>query len=608
MAHAELITSAPINPDPPGQNRPRRRWWLNVVAAALTIHAGMLSWMAYRDSPTWDEVAHFPAGLSHWYTGNFDLYRVNPPLVRLVAMAPLALWNVPFDDAHWFLYDGDPMDRGEFRAGRSTAIANGRQYFWRMTVARWACIPFSLIGAAVCFAWARALYGVASGLMALALWVFCPNVLAHGHLITPDAGAAAIGVAACFAFWRWLAMPTAARAFIAGVALGLAQLTKFTWIILFAVWPALWLMHLWLKKAAPAAGDGPGAAVRLDARWRRGTVGLVAMMVLAVVTINVGYGFEASFKRLGDQSYASQFLGGGEPLRRDRDKVRNRFADTPAAGIRVPVPANYLRGIDFSKWEFEEKKWSYLRGEWRLGGWWYYYLYALLIKVPLGTWAIVALAVIVTCFARGYSARAVDELVLLLPGAVLLVLVSSQTGFNHHLRYVLPAFPFAFIWASKVARAFALRHRPVAITAGVAIGWSILSSLSTFPHSLSYFNELVGGPKNGHFHLGTSNTDWGQDLLYLRQWLDRHPDAEPLYLAYDLPLIDPRTVGIQYEEPPAQSQTRPGWYAISVNRFHSRENALSHFRSLTPSATAGYSIWIYHVTPDVAEQLRSRAL
>jgi hypothetical protein len=44
-------------------------------------------------------------------------------------------------------------------------------------------------------------------------------------------------------------------------------------------------------------------------------------------------------------------------------------------------------------------------------------------------------------------------MVLLAPLAVILALVSSQTGFNHHLRYVLPIFPFAFIWASKVARA-----------------------------------------------------------------------------------------------------------------------------------------------------------
>jgi hypothetical protein len=43
-----------------------------------------------------------------------------------------------------------------------------------------------------------------------------------------------------------------------------------------------------------------------------------------------------------------------------------------------------------------------------------------------------------------------DEAVLLSPG-LLLAPVSSQTGFNHHLRYVLPALPFLFVWAGRVA-------------------------------------------------------------------------------------------------------------------------------------------------------------
>ena len=37
---------------------------------------------------------------------------------------------------------------------------------------------------------------------------------------------------------------------------------------------------------------------------------------------------------------------------------------------------------------------------------------------------------------------------------------------------------------------------------------------------------------NGPAHLLDSNIDWGQDLLYLKDWLDKHPQARPLGLAY----------------------------------------------------------------------------
>jgi hypothetical protein len=48
--------------------------------------------------------------------------------------------------------------------------------------------------------------------------------------------------------------------------------------------------------------------------------------------------------------------------------------------------------------------------------------------------------------------------------------------------------------------------------------WFLASSLWIYPHSLSYFNETVGGPLNGSKHLLGSSVDWGQDLFYAREW------------------------------------------------------------------------------------------
>jgi hypothetical protein len=71
----------------------------------------------------------------------------------------------------------------------------------------------------------------------------------------------------------------------------------------------------------------------------------------------------------------------------------NRFKDSWLAGLPVPLPKNYLLGIDLQKSDFEDYHGpSYLRGEFRNKGWWYYYLYALAIKAPLGTWVLFLLA------------------------------------------------------------------------------------------------------------------------------------------------------------------------------------------------------------------------
>jgi 4-amino-4-deoxy-L-arabinose transferase-like glycosyltransferase len=582
------------------------------VALVLMVHAGCLTWAGYKDSATWDEVGHFAAGLSHWQDGDFALYRVNPPLVRLIATLPISLCQPTLDVGPYLpdLPNASPTIRDDFTCGERLARTLGERYFGLLTLARWALVPLCILGGWVCYLWAADLFGPRAGLLAAALWASCPNVLAYGHLITPDAGAAALGVAAAYLFWKWLQRPAWRRAAAAGAVLGLAQLTKTTWLFLFGLWPAVWLGNLMLR----------GGVTHL-LRSKREGLQLVAMMGLAIVVLNLGYGYDGSFRPLGSYVFASRAMAGpGAPSGSGRNpEPGNRFADTWAGQLPVPLPSSYLRGIDYIKWEFESKAWSYFRGEWRLGGWWYYYLYGLLVKVPVGTWALLATAIALSVLRRGYSAPGRDELLVLLPAAVVLVLVSSQTGFNHHIRYVLPALPFLFIWMSKVARSIELMHRGVTAAVAAALGWSVLSSFSVFPHSMSYFNEVAGGPKNGHYHLGNSNTDWGQDLLYLKRWYDRHPEARPLHLGYDLPLIDPRMLGIDWRPlPVGPSSTdagntpadrmgpRPGWYAISVNQLHTGGHHYDYFHDLEPVDWVGYTLPVYEISLGQANALRRR--
>ena len=67
-----------------------RRGWISVVVGSLLgAHAFLLGWVAAKPSPTLDEPAHLAAGLYVWKYGRFDLYRVNPPLVKVIAALPV---------------------------------------------------------------------------------------------------------------------------------------------------------------------------------------------------------------------------------------------------------------------------------------------------------------------------------------------------------------------------------------------------------------------------------------------------------------------------------------------------------------------------------------
>lgn len=586
------------------------------VCGLLALHAVLAAWMAWRNSPAVDETAHLVAGISYWQYGVFDMYKVNPPLVKLLAAAPLVVCR---PETEWTLGE-DLTSRPEYTSAERFLARNGARTYWYVTLARWACIPLSLVGGWACCRWAGALYGDRAGIMALVLWCFSPNVLAWASCVTMDLGAAAVGVLAGYCYWHWLSGPTPARAVAAGIALGLAELTKFTWIVLFAQWPLLWLV--WEFSGRRKSG-------------RRQRLGHQAVILLVALNlVNLGYLFEGSFQPLGEYTFVSETLAGGDsPVAGGRGG--NRFAGSLLGDLPLPVPESYVAGIDRQKFDFEEGMWSYLGGEWKHGGWWYYYLYAAAVKVPLGTWLLGLMALAATCWSAAcarfrsdgpeqtggstYSSGWRDELTLLLPAAVVFGLVSSQTGFTSHFRYVVPCLPFAFVWISKLARSVELHHYWLAIPAGLALAWSVGSSLSVYPYSLSYFNEVAGGPMGGHRHLLDSNIDWGQDRLRLKDWHDSHPEARPLFVY--VRGHTPRFDGLDYPTPPTGPGSKavsdfsaaeisylapkPGWYAVSVEHLHERHGRYSYFlEHFQPAARSGYSIYIYHITVDEANRAR----
>ncbi len=153
-------------------------------------------------------------------------------------------------------------------------MANGSRSLRFFTVARWACIPFSILGGYVCFRWASELYGPSAGFLASILWCFCPYILGHASLFTPDAHAAAMGVAAYYLFWRWLARPSLAEAVLAGVVLGLAELTKFTLVIFYPLWILTWLVY-----KLPEHGLGSPKS------WLREGGMLLGMMLLSALVM-----------------------------------------------------------------------------------------------------------------------------------------------------------------------------------------------------------------------------------------------------------------------------------------------------------------------------------
>lgn len=438
------------------------------VLILLGIQTILLAYSATTHSPTQLEPAFLASGISHWKFGRFELYRVNPPLVRMVAALPVMAAGCETDWSRF--YDG-PGSRAEFPIGEDFIKANGPASIPLFFYARFACIPFTLIGGYFSYRWAKELYGGGAGLVTLVLYTFEPNLLAHGELITPDGACTAFGIMAGYAFWSWLKQPTWKRAFLAGGALGLAELTKISWLILFALWPMMWLMWRWME---PGSFEGQGLGVKgqaeldntLPSSSRNSTfkiqlIHLVTILLLTLYIINLCYVFDGFGTQLKEFQFVSTTLTGLDKA----GTPGNRFAGYWLGELPIPLPKQYILGFDSQKKDLEEySQKSYLLGEWKEGGWWYYYLYGLLVKVPSGTWCLFGFVVLARLFrwSRSFSTAPDetikesewatslrDELILLVPGLVLLCLVSSQTEFNIHLRYVFPSLGILLIFIGQ---------------------------------------------------------------------------------------------------------------------------------------------------------------
>jgi 4-amino-4-deoxy-L-arabinose transferase-like glycosyltransferase len=514
-----------------------------------------------------------PAGVSYWQKKTFRLYHHNPPLVKLVAALPV-VWARPNVEPlyHGHNWERSDADVSHIEFGQNFAALNADRYFELFRLGRLMMPLFSVVGGLAVFAWSRRLYGVWGGLLSLMLWAFCPNILAHARLVTSDLGATAVGVAATYAFWRYLQQPSWKWALIAGAGLGLAALTKFSMLVLYAVWPFLWLVHLvlvvprqeWLRHTG------------------RGLIAAIAIVATSVLVIDAGYFFEGVGIPLGDFEFGSRALTtrvapGTRRPKSDNGLLDvtwqfrvNRFRGTWPGRLPTPLPKHFLTGFDEQKIETEgmpEQFWIarqrerqqpgtiarmlavrgladgptlgypvYLDGKLRRNGWWYYYFLALAYKVPEGTWLLVILSGVVLVTTKRTRADWSNEIALGTVPVVILVSISFFTDINLGLRYVLPIAPYAFIAAGKIApwlqRLSLAPRRPLIALVACSLGSTAVATAMIHPHYLSYFNWASGGPDHVPPHLIDSNLDWGQDLVSLREWWTKNIPGEPLGLVY----------------------------------------------------------------------------
>jgi len=552
----------------------RRRFlhWAIIIGLLLLFFA-QLAFGARHLSLTTDEPAHIVRGYVALSSGDFWMVPLqgHPPLIEEWAALPLILRSDrpdPSTVSHW--QENAALYVQALMPELGTVVQ-------LEVVTRVPVMLLSVVLLALVYRWAGEIGGRWAGACAAFLMALDSTMIAHSQLDTTDLGITLLIFAFLYLFSRLAKRPSVIRILAVGLVAGGAMAAKHSGIIVLPLSCALaaWAW-LWLDSGFRCRSLSVGLRTLDLSRslvWMGRAAAIIVVAVLALWAI---YGFEV--------------------------ESRSSFPWI------VPFPSHIRSlGVLFEN----QSRLSFLRGNLREGGWWYYFPVVFLIKTPLPFLAALLLSV---CdeLRRGWRAWLADLPIWILPVAYWITVMGSEMQIGY--RHLLPLLPFMYVAAGRaILRSGSLRKR---VGRWIAVGgalWYALGTLSIYPYSIAYFNELVGGPSNGYRYVVDSNVDWGHSFKALAEYM-REEGIGDVNLSY-YTWVDPSLYGVRYEALPPAPDTEdvnfpylapsPGVYAISATTLQGillrNPDLYEWFRHQTPVSQPGYGINVYRVpSPEVA--------
>jgi hypothetical protein len=558
----------------------RGAWAAPLTLAVLMLAACVLAagcWQVYTN--TWDEPEHLAAGVELLDRGQYQYDTEHPPLGRILLALPPYLAG-----ARSF---GTPPPDGT-REGVDILYAGG--HYWRMlTLARLGTLAFLPLLLFATWLWARRLAVSAAGaLFPVALLISVPPVLGNAALASLDVAAAATIVLALYLLVRWVLSGTVRDALWLGMASGVAVVTKFSAVPFLGLsLPVLLIGHAAIRRRVAGSTQEVFPAVRTRA------LGLLVAAAAVLVPIFLVYG-----PRAADPS--------GVALRYNWavSYLLGRTGTDHAIGVflaHVDLPRalkDLLNGLVAVEAHNNTGHLSYLLGQVRMDGWWYFYLVALAVKTPLPVLLAGPLG-LVWMATDGWRRGELWGVAPLVLAVTLLAFASSFSHINIGIRHVLILYPFLALGAAyaglrgwqAVGTGCAPRVQLAARTALLGLlAWQMSTLVSAYPDYLPYFNVAVLHPERV---LVDSDLDWGQDLYRLERRVAQLHVAQ-LHLAYR------GTADLGREPLPRLDILPPhhpvsGWVAVSLLARTRAAGDYAWLDAWQPLERVGKTIDLYYI-------------
>jgi len=502
----------------------------NILAAGLLIFTFFLALFSMAgDSLTMDELAHLPAGYSYMTQKDMRLNPEHPPLIKDLAAVPLLFIpgiNFPSDIKSW-----NEDINGQWDFGNSLLFHSGNPVDQMIFWARLPMIFILILLGFYVFKWAREIFGNKGAILSLILFCFSPTLLAHCRLVTTDVGAATGAFIATYYFVKYLKNNSWKNLIISGIALGIAEMLKFSLILLFPAFGILLLV--WV-----AARSSYFKKFVID--FLAALPKFILVIVVCFIMIWVVYLYHTWSLPAEKQVTETQLILSSFGSRTIANTVV-WMADKP---VLRPL-GQYFLGVCMILQRASGGNTTYFLGEVSAAGWKNYFPVVYAIKEPLSFHILLIIAILYFVWTNGgpfwqefwrktknWLLSHFAEFSMLLFIAIYWT-TSLTSNLNIGVRHLIPVFPFTILLVGGVTSQWLkppllwLKKLFVAIL----LAWQAIGVIAVYPHFLSYFNELAGGPVNGYVYAVDSNYDWGQDLKRLVSWTDENK-IDKIYVDY----------------------------------------------------------------------------
>jgi len=531
-----------------------------------------------RESQTWDEGNHIFSGYRSWTHGDYGLNPEHPPLVKLLATAPL----LPLQPKSPAL---------EERFFKEDAFLRGKEFLYQndpdklLSRTRAAASLLTLLAALVVFFGAREMFGTGAAFIALTLLTFDPNLLAHGALITTDVGLACFMFLSVYMFYRFVKSPSTLRLIATGVSVGLVLAVKHTGLLVLPILFLLALSEIIVEKNGRRALKLFGSLV---------VIGLIGWLVL---WSTYRFRYDARPGGLQLNPPLAAYVEGLKPHEAWPIKIAARLHALPESYLYgladVKLTANYYT--------------SYVLGKVYAHNVWFYFPIAFLIKSTVGVLTLLLLSLGVVATRRLNHWR---EIIFLLVPVVFYLIVALTVGMNIGVRHILVVYVFLYVLIGGAVWALIRMSRRWAYVIGVCLLVHAVSSVLAFPNYIAYANELWGGPSQTHKYLTDSNSDWGQQLKSVKQYLYARGVKECWFLYFAEGVAEPSYYGTPCKPLPTINTlwlnvpidvptTINGPVLISASNLSGVEfgpgslDPYGQFKSLKPTAVIDQGVFVF---------------